>query len=264
MTGKRGMTQGQVSTPDIFDEEYDDIWPSRPTSSVRRYRSDVAEEIGHAPVDDLAWSRGEQRVMRASRKNVVPPRRTATSAPDTSSRHVAIVTEDMTEDRWSEEDEESEQRDGHRMQPPRMHWLTYVGLAVVMMTVGWAVLSAAYHWWQVTQDDLLYGRPRTYQVDQVVGHNDAASDPSHFIAINLNRHVEVIEMPGGDGTKAKMYMGPVLTGPGQDLAPVTLSFKDVNGDGKVDMIVNVQGSHFVFINDGGQFRPARPGERIQW
>ena len=257
MTGKRGTTH--VSSPDIFDEEYDDIWPSRPASSARRYHSDVAEEIGHAQVDDdLAWSRGELRTMRASRKNAIPARRTAVTAPDpTTARHTA-VTEDMSEDQWEEEE------NTHRVRAPRMHWLTYVGLAIVVMTVGWAVLNAAYHWWQVTQDDWQYGRPRTYQTDQVVGHNDSASNPSHFIAVNLNRHVEVIEMPGGDGTRAKMYMGPVLTGPGQDLAPVTVSFKDVNGDGKVDMILNIQGSHFVFINDNGQFRPARPGERIQW
>jgi hypothetical protein len=58
-------------------------------------------------------------------------------------------------------------------------------------------------------------------------------------------------------------MGPTLVGSGQDLAVVTLSFKDVNGDGKLDMIVNIQDSHFVFINDNGQFRAARPGENLQ-
>jgi hypothetical protein len=263
MTGKQGVTRGQVSTPDIFDEEYDDIWPSRSASSVRRYRSDVAEEIGHAQADDLTWSRS--RTSRSGRRNAIPARRTAT-ADVASVRYAAAVTEEMTEGRWDEADvDEGEGHEGeHQVRPPRVHWLTYVGLAIVMMTIGWAILSTAYHWWQVTQDDLRYGRPRTYQVDQVVGHNDGTSDPSHFIAVNLNRHIEVIELPGGDGSKAKMYMGPVLTGPGQDLAAITLSFKDVNGDGKVDMIINVQGSHFVFINDNGQFRPARPGERIQW
>jgi hypothetical protein len=112
------------------------------------------------------------------------------------------------------------------------------------------------NWWQITQDDWHYGRPRTYQVDQVVGHNDSPQNPSHFIAINLRRQVEVIEFPGGDATHAKIYMGPLLLGPEQDLAPVTLTFKDVNGDGKIDMIVNVQGSHFIFLNTGTQFRPA--------
>jgi len=96
----------------------------------------------------------------------------------------------------------------------------------------------------------------------VVGHADSASHPSHFIAINVNRHIEVIEFPGGDAAKAKIYLVSTLIGDGQDLAVVTLSFKDVNGDGKLEMIVNVEDSHFVFINDQGQFRPARPGEPI--
>ena len=55
----------------------------------------------------------------------------------------------------------------------------------------------------------------------------------------------------------------MLIGQGQDLTPVTLTFKDVNGDGKPDMIVNVQDSHFVYINENGAFRPARPNENIQ-
>ena len=75
-----------------------------------------------------------------------------------------------------------------------------------------------------------------------------SANPSHFIAVNLNRHVLIIELPGGDATKARIFNGPILIGPGQDLAPVTLSFQDVNGDGLLDMIVNVQDAHFVFIN----------------
>ena len=131
------------------------------------------------------------------------------------------------------------------------------------MLVGWVFLTMLSNWWQVTQDDWRYGRPRTYQTDIVVGHNDSAANPSHFIALNLNRHIEVIEFPGNDSSKAKVYIGPMLIGTGQDLAVVTLTFKDVNGDGKLDMIINVQDSHFVFINDSGQFRQVRPGENIQ-
>ncbi len=117
-------------------------------------------------------------------------------------------------------------------------------------------------WWQVTQDDWHYGRPRTFQTDFVVGHSDLSENPSHFIVMNLRRHVEIIEFPGGDSTKARVFVGPVLIGQDQDLAPVTLDFKDVNGNGKPDMIVNVQGSHFIFINENGTFRPLRPGETV--
>ena len=136
-------------------------------------------------------------------------------------------------------------------------------MATFTMLVGWVLLTMVANWWQVTQDDWHYGRPRTFQVDMVVGHNDSATNPSHFIAINLQRHIEIIELPGGDSSRAKIYTGPTLDGPGQELAVVTLTFKDVNGDRKLDMVVNVQDSHFVFINDSGQFRPVRPGENVQ-
>ena len=112
------------------------------------------------------------------------------------------------------------------------------------------------------QDDATYGRPRTYQVDAVVGHNDSPSNPSHFIFLNLNRQVIVTELPGGDTTHARIYNGPTLFGDGQDLTPITAEFKDVNGDGKPDMIVHIQDQRLVFINDGTQFRPQKPGEQV--
>lgn len=144
-----------------------------------------------------------------------------------------------------------------RMRP---HWLFWLGIGLLVMLAGWLALNTLLCWWQVTQDDWHYGRPRTFQVDAVVGHQDSTARPSHFLALNLNRHILIIELPGGDPSQARIYVGPVLTGDGQELAPVTLSFRDVNGDGKPDMIVAVQGSRFVYVNDQGSFRPARPGE----
>ena len=142
----------------------------------------------------------------------------------------------------------------------RFHWLVFVGLAMLVMIIGWLAFTALSSWWQTTQDDWHYGRPRTFQIDAVVGHDDSPSHPSHFIAINLDRHVVVIELPGGDASKARIYNGPTLLGPGQDLTPVTLSFRDVNGDGLLDMLINVAGSQIIFYNEHGSFRPPRPGE----
>ena len=144
----------------------------------------------------------------------------------------------------------------------RAHWMLIFGIGMIAMLTLWALGSMLVNWWTVTQDDWHYGRPRTYQIDAVVGHNDSATNPSHFIALNLNRHVVIIELPGGDASKARIYNGPPLLGNGQELAPVTLSFKDVNGDGLPDMLVHVQDQTFVLINDHGQFRPVRPGEHV--
>jgi hypothetical protein len=133
--------------------------------------------------------------------------------------------------------------------------LIAVIVGMLLMAALYVMLSTFGSWWQIHQDDVTYGRPRTYQVNAVVGHSDSASNPSHFIFLNLNRHVVIIEMPGGDSTHSRIYNGPTLFGNGQDLTPVTAEFKDVNGDGKVDMIVHIQDQRLVFLNDGTQFVP---------
>jgi hypothetical protein len=138
----------------------------------------------------------------------------------------------------------------------------YVGLGMVVMVVGWIALSALGNWWTTTQDDWRFGRPRTYQTDAVVGHNDSPANPSHFIASNVNRHLLIIELPGGDTSKAKIYTVSTLLGDGQDLIPVTLTFQDVNGDGQPDMLIHIQDQTLVMLNDQAGFRPLKPGEHI--
>ncbi|MBV9256660.1 MAG: hypothetical protein JO215_01435 [Ktedonobacteraceae bacterium] len=245
------------------DDEYDDVFPTRMPSSARRYHSDARVESGRtrADVQSIAVAR-DTRVP--GRKNPIPLRSTATqtNVPAVRPGHRttgSVDTEDVLPRRSRNLSLRSHA--GHGW--PRFHWSVYVGLAMLVMLIGWIALSSLASWWQVTQDDWHYGRPRTFQTDAVVGHDDSAADPSHFIAINLQRHVEIIEVPGGDAAKAKIYVGPVLIGQGQDLAVVKLSFKDVNGDGKPDMIVSIQDSRFVFINENGGFRPAKPGENVQ-
>src|SRR5713101_7357140 len=125
-----------------------------------------------------------------------------------------------------------------------------------------AVLIIVTTWFATTVDDLRYGRPRTFQIDAYVGHNEAPGMPSHFLAVNLHGRIEVIELPGGDASHARIYIGPQLYGSDADLIPVTLSFIDVNGDKKPDMIMNFQGTLVVFINDQCGFRPLLPQELI--
>jgi hypothetical protein len=54
-------------------------------------------------------------------------------------------------------------------------------------------------------------------------------------------------------------VAPIIVDDGQ--APVTVSFKDVNGDQKPDMIIDVhlsgQDQLSIFINDGDKFRVAK-------
>lgn len=245
---------GQINGRTTSEYEYDDEWPMRMPNSVRRYHSDVKHETGRAPADAQTSAQREP----ISRRSRPPVQRSTEQAPFLAGRLRRRTTdaEDITTRR-------SNNRSS--IYPSfRVHWLVHMGLAMVIMALGWIILSSVADWWQTTQDDWHYGRPRTYQTDYVVGHGDSDANPTHFIALNLHRRIEVIECPGGDCAKAKIYIGPLLVGPNEDLAPVTLEFKEVTGDHQVDMIVNVENSRFVFINENGSFRLQRPGEAVQF
>lgn len=256
----RQATVKQDSSRNFYDEIDDAAWESpRLPTSVRRYSSDVRAQMSRSQADVQTSSQRGELPSRPGRSSNIPPHQSATQTNIPSVRRQPTDPVD-TEDIDPRQTSKWLGTGGERL---RFHWLFLVGIAMLVMLLGWVLLSMLFNWWQVWQDDLHYGRPRTFQIDAVVGHSDSEANPSHFVAINLNRHIQIIELPGGDSSKAKVYIGPVLIGEGQDLAVITLSFKDVNGDGKPDMIVNVGNSPFVFINDNGAFRPARPGENVQ-
>ncbi len=131
---------------------------------------------------------------------------------------------------------------------------------MIFMLLLWVGLTMAYQWWQIKLNDWTYSRPRTYTTDAIVGHNDSGLNPSHFIAQNWEKRIVIIEFPGGDLSKAIIIQGPTLIGDGSELTPVTLSFQDINGDGKPDLLIHVGEQIFYLINDQGKFRAPRPGE----
>jgi hypothetical protein len=229
-----GATQAKKLTQDFdYDlEEDEEYYVTRPHTSARRY--------------DLPPRRDTRDDASILKGAFVQPRRSIVS-PKTNSGALSNAVAPSLSHGWR-----------HSKRFPLI--AVIVGMLVMAALV--VALSAIGSWWQVHQDDVIYGRPRTFQIEAVVGHHDSPSNPSHFIFVNLNRHVVIIEMPGGDSAHARIYNGPTLFGDGQDLTPVTAEFRDVNGDGKPDMIVHIQDQRLVFINDGTQFRPLQPGEHV--
>jgi hypothetical protein len=232
--------------PIDFDEEDDDaIYQTRPPSSARRY----IQPVEHDTLDDANIQNGVfiQRRRSGANSNTNTGMASQAIGPKTTAPKASAQPARAG---WS-----------HRSSVRRFPILAII-VGMLLMALLAFVLSSLGSWWQLHQDDVTYGRPRTFQMDAVVGHNDSPANPSHFIFLNLNRHVEIIELPGGDGTHAHIYIGPTLFGDGQDLTPITGEFRDVNGDGKPDMIVHIQDQRLVFINTGTQFRPQQTGDQV--
>lgn len=131
-------------------------------------------------------------------------------------------------------------------------FLVIFGLLLFLLALGIMAFSALSSWWQLHTDDVTYGRPRTYQTDQYVGHGDSPTHPNHFIAVNLNGSVEVVEINTQDAQKDRMYF---ITATTSQLNPVTLSFPTI--DGKQYMYISIGDSTNAYtvamVNDGKAF-----------
>jgi hypothetical protein len=137
----------------------------------------------------------------------------------------------------------------------RKHWLFWVGLVFCIMLLGWTVLSLLSGFLQHKRDDLLYGNPRTFQIDANVGHYGRVS---HFTAINLDGYIEIFETQRGHPEASKIYTPTALLINPTD--PVTLSFQDVTGNGKLDMIITAPSFQEVMFNNGTTFQSQPPGK----
>jgi len=136
----------------------------------------------------------------------------------------------------------------------RKHWSVYLVTGMATMAALVIGLYSLGSWWQHVQDDWTYGMPRTYQTDAVVGQNhDSSSHPSHFLAVNLKGRIEVFELPAGDPTRVRVFLGPTISGNGADQVVVTISFADLDHDGTPDLILHYGDSEEVLSNKGGTF-----------
>src|SRR6266699_5706432 len=140
---------------------------------------------------------------------------------------------------------------------PGKHPMFYIGICLVIMVVfltAYTLIPPAFQKWQ---DERVYGYPRTFQTDANVGH----AGTEHFIALNNHGTIEVLEIPGYPSPmiQTRLYIIVRLTNQWADLVPATLSFPDINGDGKPDMQVTVlDGSNpsvWVLFKNGTSFVP---------
>ena len=83
-----------------------------------------------------------------------------------------------------------------------VHWLVLVGCAMTATVILMIGLQIALSMATISYDDLRYGRPRTYQLDAVVGQNDSISHKTHFTAMNLG--VALRSWKSLEGTRAML------------------------------------------------------------
>ncbi|GAC1634710.1 MAG: hypothetical protein NVS4B11_36740 [Ktedonobacteraceae bacterium] len=154
-------------------------------------------------------------------------------------------------------------------QERQFHWLVPTGITMIIAIACYLLLYVAWTGGRGLYNDWAYGATtRTSHLEAVVGDHDTATSPTHFIATNLHGTIDIIELPGGDITHAKVFPGPHLLWSNADKAVVTLEVKDVNGDKKPDIIVHVQGdtdllfrqttANFILRNNGSGFSPMSP------
>lgn len=219
--GKAATTRAPVTVDNDADydlEEDDSYYTTRPHTSTRRY----ATKQGSVNVVEHY----HEKPLRAHRPQLPPPR-------------------------YSEEDEHIPYQSQRRMHP-----LLWLGIFGILLVLGWFGLNFVTVWYQGVQNDWTYGKDRHFEINAVVGHGDSQTNPSHFTAENNNGQIIVIELPGNNVSKAKIYQ--IETVPGNTgNPPVKLSFQDMNGDGKPDMLVQIGDGEAMFyvtlFNNGSQF-----------
>lgn len=243
----------------ISDDEA--MYRTQMPNSTRRYRPHIQPPQTDTQEPDTRTSINVTRhpATTIPRRASSQPTRSSTPTPSQPAKSKPVRRPAPLP--YDDEEEVQVTRKGHiRLEVHPSLWL---GLGMLAMLAVWVGATNAFAWWQSYQDTLTYGYPRTYQTDMRVGHHDEQK-PSHFMAVNLGGHIMVVEIQGGDGASTKIYLGPIFYGPLADKHPVLLKFKDVNHDGKPDMLILVDNQEVVFINDQGQFRPLKPNEHADF
>lgn len=151
----------------------------------------------------------------------------------------------------------------NRQVPRAMHALLYGAALISGALVVYALVGALIGRINVLIDDIRYGYPRTMHVQAFVGHGEAAGQPTHLIAMNLDRQVVVLELPGGDPSRVRSITGPYLFGADEHLTPVIIGLSDVDGDALLDLLLDIRRERIVYLNRDGEFRLPTPAEQAR-
>jgi hypothetical protein len=227
---RQAALEANVDVENDYDlEEGDEYYQSRLPTSSRRYQ--VSPEEVYQNGNTRLHVRYVDVPKRKSRQPQLPPERKR------QTEEYAAVPPSTRQGR-------------------RLHPLVWFGIFGVFLVLGWFGLNAVTSWYQGVQNDLTYGKQRHFEINAVVGHSDSANNPSHFTAENNNGQIIVFELPGNNVSKAKIYQIETVPGNAGN-PPVKLSFQDMNGDGRLDMLVQIGDNsatlYVTLFNNGIEF-----------
>jgi len=145
---------------------------------------------------------------------------------------------------------------------PAHFFLTATGVLLLVIVLALFLTMYVFPALRSWNDERVYGYPRTLHMRASVGHGTATAPYSDFIAENVRGRIYVVEI-GESSTAPTLihaYYIIQLTGEGNDLIAITaITFSDMNGDGKPDMLVTLgNGSTFVLYNTGTSFSQQNP------
>ncbi|GHO95220.1 hypothetical protein KSF_052680 [Reticulibacter mediterranei] len=147
---------------------------------------------------------------------------------------------------------------GNKKPAPRRARLPHIMIVGGSIVVGITLALVVPPLWTSGMNQVQYGFPRLSQVEATVGHGTTQAPSTRFLAMNNHGLIEVVEIPTGTPGKddLHLYLVAQLSGKEADQAPVTISFEDVNGDHKPDMVVTCSDNKFILYNDGHRFKNA--------
>ncbi len=128
--------------------------------------------------------------------------------------------------------------------------------AILIAFLAVAYILPAFQRWQETNT---YGYPRITRAEANVGHGTKAHPKSRFIGINNSGILEVIEVSEDEPTAQNTHIYVVARLASSGIDPTTMpissiTFPDINGDGKPDMMVVANDNVYEFLNDGTTFK----------
>ncbi len=145
---------------------------------------------------------------------------------------------------------------------PTHFLLTVIGVFLLVIVLALFLTTYVFPAIRKWNDDRVYGYPRTLHARANVGHGTKEQPDSDFIAENVRGSIYVVEIgeAGTTPTLIHAYYIIRLTGEGNDLISIiAITFSDMNGDGKPDMLVTLEnGSTFVLYNTGNSFSQQDP------